>query len=354
MSTWAVVENGADLQVVDQPRRDPAGTQVVLEVTHAGVCHSDLHFWKGYYDMGGGKLMKLAERGVVLPRAPGHEVVGRVIKVGPQAQGVKVGDVRIVFPWLGCGTCEVCLSGQDNLCMKPHAIGVMEDGGFGDQVVVPHPRYLVDPGEVDPAYAATLACSGITVYSAIRKVLPLAPDEPIVLFGAGGLGLAAISMLRALDHRHIVTVDINPGKREVALEMGATQFVDGSQPDLVTRIQAVTGGAVKAAIDFVNVSATAQAGLELLQKGGKLVLVGVGGGEIVMSLAGMIFRPRTVQGSATGSPQDLRDVAALARSGKLKPIPVTRMPKSQVNQAMHLLEEGQVNGRIVLVEEGAR
>jgi alcohol dehydrogenase, propanol-preferring len=350
MSIWAVVENGAPLQRINRSAREPVGTEVLLDVTHAGVCHSDLHFWKGSYDMGGGKFMKLTDRGVQLPRAPGHEVVGRVAKLGPEAQGVAVGDLRIVFPWLGCGTCEVCASGHDNLCLKPNSIGVLQDGGFGEQVMVPHARFLVDPGNVDPAYAATLACSGITVYSAIKKVMPLGPDEPVVLFGAGGLGLAAIAMLRALDHRHIISVDIMSDKREAALEMGASHFIDGSQPGLIERIQAVAGGQVKAAIDFVNVSSTAPVGLEILAKGGKLVLVGVGGGEIMLSLAGMIFRPRTIQGSATGNPQDLRDVTALARSGKLKPIPVQLMRKDQVNEALHLLHEGRVKGRLVLVD----
>lgn len=348
MSIWAVVENGAPLQRIKRPAREPVGTEVLLDVTHAGVCHSDLHFWKGSYDMGGGKLMKLAERGVVLPRAPGHEVVGRVAKLGPDAQGVKVGDLRIVFPWLGCGICEVCLRGDDNLCTKPNAIGVMQDGGFGEQVVVPDARFLVDPGDVDPAYAATLACSGITVYSAIKKVMPMAPDEPIVLFGAGGLGLAAISMLKALGHSAIVSVDISADKRAVALDMGATHVFDGSRSDLVASILAVTGGPVMAVIDFVNINSTSQTGLELLAKGGKLILVGVGGGELMLSLAGMIFRPRTIQGSATGNPQDLREVAALARSGKLKPIPVTVMPKDEANAALRLLHDGGVNGRVVL------
>lgn len=349
MSIWAVVEHGAPLQRIERPAREPHGTEVLLDVTHGGVCHSDLHFWKGYYDMGGGKVMKLAERGVVLPRAPGHEVVGRVAKLGPDATGVKVGDLRIVFPWLGCGTCDDCRNGDDNLCMKPNAIGVMQDGGFGDQVVVPNARFLVDPGDVDPAYAATLACSGITVYSAISKVMPLGADEPVVLFGAGGLGLAAIAMLKALDHRNIVSVDISADKRAAALEMGASHVIDGSRPELVALIQATTGGQVKAVIDFVNNGSTADVGLELLRKGGKLVLVGVGGGELTLSLASLIFRPRAVQGTLTGNPQHLRDVVALARSGKLKPIPVTVMPRDQVNEALQMLNDGRVNGRVVLV-----
>ncbi|MEI7783090.1 MAG: alcohol dehydrogenase [Betaproteobacteria bacterium] len=349
MSAWAIVANNEPLQAIEQAPLHPQGTEVVLQVTHAGVCHSDLHLWHGYYNMGSGKKMMLADRGVTLPRAPGHEIVGRVVRVGPDAQGVKVGDERIVFPWLGCGHCEVCLAGQDNLCNSPCALGVRQDGGYGNEVKVPHPRFLVDHGDVDPAFAATLACSGITVYSAIRKLLPLAPDTPVVLIGAGGLGLAAIGMLLALGHKRIVSVDISADKRQAALDMGATEVVDGNAPELVQAIHAATGGPVKAAMDFVNISSTSATGLEILAKDGRLVLVGVGGGELVLSLAGMIFRPRSVIGSMTGNPQDLRDVAALAKAGKLKSLPITRMPKDQANAAVMALSEGRAVGRIVLV-----
>ena len=348
MQAWAVVKNGAPLERIEIPDHEPQGTEVVLAVTHGGICHSDLHFWKGSYNMGGGKTMLLAERGVKLPRAPGHEIVGRVTKVGPQASGAAIGDLRIVFPWLGCGVCERCRNGEDNLCDKPNAIGVMRHGGFGEQVVVPHSRFLVDPGEIDPAFAATLACSGITVYSAINKIMPLAPDEPVVLIGAGGLGLAAISMLRALGHQNIVSVDTNAEQRAAALEMGATKAVDGSVQDVSALLLQATGGPVQAVIDFVNVSSTAQVGLDCLGKGGKLVLIGVAGGELVISLAGMVFKPRTVQGSATGSVSDLRAVVALAQSGKLRPIPLTILPKDAANAALKMLDQGAVRGRIVL------
>ena len=190
---------------------------------------------------------------------------------------------------------------------------------------MPHAQYLVNPGNVDPALASTFACSGITVYSAIKKAMPLAAHEPVVLIGAGGLGLAAISMLLALGHKSIVSVDISADKRAAALEMGATHVVDGSGTNVAALVLEATDGPVKAAIDFVNASSTAQLGLDCLAKGGKLILVGVAGGELVISLAGFIFKPRTVQGSATGNPQDLRDVVALANAGKLKPIPPTSL-----------------------------
>jgi len=348
MKAWAVVKNSAPLELIDIPDREPVGTEVVIAVSHCGVCHSELHFWKGQYNMGGGKVMNLAERGVLLPRAPGHEVAGRVIKVGPDATGVAIGDKRVVFPWLGCGQCERCLNGDDNLCDKSNSIGVMQDGGFGEQVVVPHPRYLVDIGDLDPALAATLACSGITVYSAIKKIMPMAPDEPVVLIGAGGLGLSAIAMLLALGHRNIVSIDISADKRAAAMAMGATQTVDGAHADVAALLLQAAGGPIKAAIDFVNTSSTALLGFDCLAKAGKLILVGIAGGELVISLASMVFKPRTVQGSATGNPQDLRDVVALARSGKLKAIPLTILTKDQANAALTMLHKGQVSGRIIL------
>ncbi len=348
MKAWAVVRNRAPLECIEIPDPEPTGTEVVLEVTHCGVCHSDLHFWEGEYDLGGGRTLRLTDRGVTLPRAMGHEVVGRVVRLGPEAEGVAPGDLRIVYPWLGCGHCARCRAGEDNICDRPSSIGVMRHGGYAERVVVPHPRYLVDPGGLDPALAATYACSGITVYSAIRKAMPLPPEAPVVLIGAGGLGLAAIAMLKALGHRAIVSVDIAEEKRAAALAMGATAAVDGSAPDAAARLMTATGGPVLAVIDFVNSGATAGLGFEALAKGGRLVLVGIMGGEMPLSLASMIFRPRSVLGSATGSPQDLRDVVALAASGRLPPIPLTLMPRERADEALRMLGEGRVTGRIVL------
>lgn len=353
MYAWAVVENGSPLVRIEKPTPEPVGTEVLVEVTHCGVCHSDLHFWEGFYDLGGGKRMLLSERGVTLPRAIGHEILGRVAKLGPDAEGVAVGDRRIVYPWVGCGHCRRCRAGEDNLCTAQRSLGVMQDGGFGSHVVVPHPRYLVEYGDVDPAVASTFGCSGITVLSAIRKVMPLAPDDPVVLVGAGGLGLAAIAMLRALDHRAIISVDLSAEKRQAALDAGATCAVDGNGEQVTAAIIAAAGGPVLAAIDFVNGTQTARFALDALAKGGKLVQVGVFGGEITLSLIGLIFRATTIMGSNTGNPAELHEVARLARTGKLAPLPVTRLPKHEANAALQRLRDGRVTGRLVLVSDEA-
>jgi len=348
MRAWAVVENGADLQEISLPTPEPTGGQVLLEVTHCGVCHSDLHIWEGYYDIGGGKRMSLKDRGVVLPLAMGHEIVGRVVKLGPDAHGVKVGDIRIVYPWVGCGHCVSCLAEEDNMCANGRSLGVFQNGGYATHVLAPEVRHLVDPGGVDPAIAATYACSGITVYSAIKKLMPMQPDDPIVLIGAGGLGLNAIAVLKAMGHKAIVSVDIDPFKRVAAEKAGASVTVDGSGEGVAQRIIAACGGPVKGIVDMVNGTATARLAYDSLRKGGRMVQVGLFGGDITLMLPVIAMRELTVGGSYVGNPKELRELVALANEGRLQALPVTTVPMEQANHALMRLRHGQVTGRIVL------
>ena len=132
MQSYDVCECGAPLRLMERPTPKPTGTEVLLKVVAAGVCHSDLHIWEGFYDIGGGKRLKLADRGVKLPLTMGHENVGEVVAVGPDATGVKIGDRRLVHPWLGCGECAVCRRGDEQLCRTPFSIGVFRAGGYAD------------------------------------------------------------------------------------------------------------------------------------------------------------------------------------------------------------------------------
>ena len=348
MQAWAVVENGKDLQELEWPTPEPTGKQVLLEVTHCGVCHSDLHIWEGYYDIGSGKRMSLADRGVVLPLAMGHEIVGRVVKLGPEATGVKVGDLRIVFPWVGCGHCDRCLAEEDNMCLTGKALGVFQNGGYATHVLAMEPRHLIDPGTVGPAVAATYACSGITVYSAIKKVMPLPPDMPIVLVGAGGLGLNAIAVLKAMGHRNIISVDVSEAKRAAATAAGATSVVDGSGENVSEAIMAAAGGPVRAVIDLVNGTATARFAMGALTKGGRLVQVGLFGGDMTLMLPVMAMRELTVGGSYVGNPKELRELVALAAAGTLQALPVEAVPMAQANAALMRLRDGKVTGRLIL------
>lgn len=353
MRGWAVVANGAPLEEIDMPMPEPQGSEVLIEVTHCGVCHSDLHIWDGYYDLGSAGRYDIVQRGITLPLALGHEIVGRVVKLGPEASGVQPGDLRIVYPWVGCGTCARCQAGEDNFCPKMRSLGIYQNGGFASHVIAAHPRHLVDPGTLDPALAATYACSGITVLSAVKKIMPLPAEDPVVLIGAGGLGLSAIAMLKTLGHQSIVSVDVAPEKREAAIAAGATATVDGLEERLDKAIVAACGRQPEAIIDLVNGSGTARAAYGALAKGGRLVMVGLFGGELRLPLPFVPMRMLTIQGSFVGTPADLRELVDLAQGGSLPALPIERVPRSQSNTALNRLKDGKVNGRLVLVAEGA-
>jgi alcohol dehydrogenase/propanol-preferring alcohol dehydrogenase len=245
------------------------------------------------------------------------------------------------------------MADEDNMCLTPKSIGIFQNGGYATHVLAPHPRHLVDPGTLDPALAATYACSGITVYSAVRKVMPLPPDEPLLLVGAGGLGLSALALLKALGHRNSIVVDISPEKRTAALAAGASQVVDGGPEGVVARIMAAAGGPVGAIIDFVNGTASAAAAFEALRKGGKLVQVGLFGGELRIPLPIMAMRALTIQGSYVGSVKDLRELVKLAQGGTLPGLPITEVPMADADAALMRLRDGRVTGRIVLRAEAA-
>jgi D-arabinose 1-dehydrogenase-like Zn-dependent alcohol dehydrogenase len=349
MKSFKVTEFNGPLAEIDEPTPQPSGTQVVIRVKAAGVCHSDLHIWEGGYNLGHGrKPLSLKDRGVSLPLTMGHETVGEVLALGPDAKGnVKVGDVALVYPWIGCGKCEVCLAGDENMCLKPRSLGVYCDGGYADHMTVPHPRYLLNLDGLDPVTAAPYACSGVTTYSALKKV-EANFDTPIVIFGAGGLGLMALSLLKAMGGKGAIVVDIDPRKREAAEKAGALATVDGKAPDALAQLAAKAGGPIKAVIDLVGNAETTQLGFDCLTKGGKLVIVGLFGGGATFALPLIPIKAITIQGSYVGNLRETAELLDLVRTKKIAPIPVTKLPLAKANEALVDLQQGKLVGRAVL------
>jgi len=349
MKSFKVTEFNAPLTEVDIATPKPEGTQVLLKVKAAGVCHSDLHIWEGGYDLGHGRKLSLKDRGVSLPLTMGHETVGEVVAFGPEAKGVAVGDVRLVYPWLGCGKCDTCLAGDENMCIvKPNSIGVYCDGGYADHITVRHPRYLLDLKGLDPVTAAPYACSGVTTYSAIKK-LESVLDQPIVIFGAGGLGLMALSLLKAMGGKGAIVVDIDANKRRAAEEAGALASVDGGAPDALQQITSKAGGPIRGVIDLVGNAATAALGFDCLSKGGKLVVVGLFGGGAPWALPLIPIKAITIQGSYVGNLRETQELIDLVREKGIAPIPVTTRPLSQADASLKDLQQGKLVGRAVLV-----
>jgi D-arabinose 1-dehydrogenase-like Zn-dependent alcohol dehydrogenase len=289
----------------------------------------------------------MSERGMNPPLTLGHEPYGTVVAAGPEAVQAPIGQDRLVCPWIGCGTCARCREGQDNHCMAPRWVGVQRNGGYSDHLLIPHSRYLVDASGVDAPWAATLACSGLTTYSAVSKLAPIPREEWVVVMGAGGLGLAAIGVLRALGHERIVSVDIDPAKFGAARAAGAAATVNSKDPDAAKQLQQIAGGLFYGGVDLVNNAQTASLALGTLRKGGKLIMVGLYGGDIPLSLVAVVQRALTIQGSSVGTVAELKEVVALARAGKIKPMPIETRPLSEVSRTLDELKEGKILGRVV-------
>ena len=353
MRSFQVCRCGEPMQFAERIDPKPVGHEVLLKVLAAGVCHSDLHIWEGFYDLGGGKKLLLQERGVKLPLTMGHENVGEVEAVGPRARGVKVGDKRLVYPWIGCGTCMVCKRGDEQLCPSPRFLGVYRDGGYATHLLVPHPRYLLNYGSrMKPEQAAPLACSGVTAYGALKKLGSLVKSEPVVVIGAGGLGLICIAIIKAMKGKGAIAVDIDPVKREAAKRAGAFATVDPNAPDAVAQLQAAGKGPVWAAIDFVGNSQTTQLAVDSLIKGGKLILVGLFGGDITLSLPFFPIRAMTVQGSYTGSLKELNELIKLVRKAQLPLVPTRTTVLDSAQRVISDIKAGKVIGRTVLTPAG--
>ena len=354
MRRYALVEFGEDLQTIDSENPVPTGPEVLVRVRRCGVCHSDLHIKDGYFDLGGGKKFRMSDRGMVLPMALGHEILGEVVGVGPEADPALVGQTMLVHPWIGCENCAACQSGRENDCTKMKAIGIARDGGYASHVLVPHYRFLVDVEGLDLSIAAPLACSGLTVYSALKKLLPIEDDGWLAVLGAGGLGLSAVSIAKALGAEKIVVVDLDDDKIEAAKALGADAGLNPrTSENPVAALQEITGGRLFRALDTVGAEPTSSLAVGALIKTGVLVIVGLHGGTFSMPLPMIPQKAMTIRGSYVGSCSELRELVGLAKEGRIAAIPVETRPMPDVDQTLKDLEAGRIVGRVVMSTDTA-
>ncbi|TLK53250.1 alcohol dehydrogenase [Glutamicibacter sp. V16R2B1] len=354
MKSYAAFEDLSIREVISE-EKDLAPREVRLSITHCGVCHSDIHLREGHYDLGSRGKLELAKTGITYPMVLGHEIVGTVSAVGSEVTGVQPGDSRMVYPWLGCGKCATCLAGDENLCAYNTSIGLVRPGGYAEAITVPHEKYLLGHTGIDPRWAATLSCSGLTAYSAARKVLPLDPQALVVVIGVGGVGGMAVNILSALGHRNITAVDLNPENLKHAQAAGASNTLLLPGNGQRAEQQGELRGKARAVIDFVNNGTTAELGFDLLAKGGTQIMVGLFGGELVVPTAIMATKALNLRGSYVGSLGELKELVELAATGKIKPLRLSagELSAPGVSAALQDLSEGKVTGRLVLEPVGA-
>jgi D-arabinose 1-dehydrogenase-like Zn-dependent alcohol dehydrogenase len=345
---YQVAEFGKPLVAADRPLPQPQGRAVLVQVERCGVCHSDLHIWDGYFDLGGGKRVVAANNGALLPLTMGHEIVGMVTAAGPDATSAKAGQRRLVFPWIGCGTCPPCRDGAEHLCAgAQRAIGIFTDGGYASHVLVPDEKYLLDIGTLEPGLAATYACSGLTAYSALKKIGPLADHHTLLIVGAGGVGLNAVALAKAVTGQAPVVADLDPAKRAAAMQLGAKDALDPRAEGALKTLLKSTGG-VMAAVDFAGSDASFAFAYGSLRKGGHLVSVGLLGGQATISIGLHVMKGLRFSGSYVGSLAEMQELLALAQRTPLPALPITPRPLAEATAALSALKAGDVVGRIVL------
>ncbi len=350
MQSARIVKPKESLEVQQLETPKPKGSQVLVKVHSSGVCHSDIHVWEGGYEGPHGLFLKTTDRGVKYPLTPGHEIAGTVDTLGEQAEGFSKNDKVLVYPWIGEGLCPACRIGEENLCDKPRSLGVYVDGGYSEYVLVPNYKYLVKIGdEMDIDAAATLSCSGLTAYAAVKNA-NLKPDDNVVIVGAGGLGLMAMQLVRAVTGARIIAMDIGDDKLKAAKEDGgADDVVNSKKEDPVKNIMELTDNlGADAVIDFVNASKTVESDMQFLRRRARLVLVGLFGGELKLSLVSMPTRAYRLIGSYTGTLSDMIELVSLAQRGVIKPVVSEKFKLSQATEALSKLKDGKIAGRGVI------
>ena len=347
MKSAQIIEPNKPLEINETELPKPNGNQVIVKVKSTGVCHSDLHLWEGGYDTGDG-FMKVTDRGVKFPVTPGHEVVGNVEEIGDSVQGVNIGDLVLVYPWIGCGQCTTCEKGNTNLCESPKSLGVFQDGGYAEYVLVPDAKFLAKIDNLDPDAAASLACSGLTAFTAVKKALTNSPEN-ILIVGAGGLGLMGVQIASALTKANIICADLDDEKLESAKKLGATHIINTKESDAVKKIMSICNEkGVDSIIDFVNAPPTVKMDLSLIRKRGNIILVGLFGGSVELPLVSIPLKAITIQGAYTGNYNDMVELIKLAQRGVINPIVSKHYKLDDANIALNDLKNRKIIGRAVI------
>ena len=326
---------------------EPRGREVLVRIERCGLCHSDLHIQDGYADLGGGKKLDTT-RGMVLPFTLGHEIAGIVDSVGPDAPNDLIGAKRAVFPWIGCGQCRECANGDENLCAKQRFLGVSIDGGFATHVLVPDAKYLLDYDPLPVNQAATLMCSGLTAFGALKRLVDRPRQRNLLLVGLGGVGQMGLSFAQQMFKQRVSVADVNPAAREAALANGASVAYDPTEPEIARRVLKETEGGFDEIVDFAGSEKSMAFAMSVLARGGKIVISGLMGGNFNLPMVQWVYKRMTIEGFMTGTLAEAQEMMALARAGRIKPPPMQEQPMGDVQTWIDALRAGKVVGRIVL------
>jgi len=323
------------VKLVQLPNPQPGPEDVLVQVLAAGVCHTDLHLLDG------------VKAGTHDPLIPGHEIAGRIAKVGSDVYTSNVGDRIVVHFEQPCGQCRQCKRMRTNLCEKGATLGFDAPGGYAEFVVAKQTTVLPVPPNLEPALAAPLGCSGATAYRSVVALGQAGEDDLVVVIGAGGVGLSAIQIAK-VQGAQVLAVETREEARKAALDSGADQAVP---PDrAASAVREIVGGAQGAdvSIDFVGTKPTFDLGRSLLGYGGRFVAVAPGTQAISVTASDLVDGGKSYLGSYSSTMADLARVIALAEAGRLRPVVTRKAPLSEAATVLNDLRDGRIVGRAVL------
>ncbi len=338
---------GGSPEVVEIDKPVPGPGQVLLKVTAAGLCHSDVFVMsipEDQYFLG------------TLPLTLGHEGVGVVAQLGDGVTNVKLGqNVAVYGPW-GCGVCHQCAQGHENYCLRAAELNILAPGlgapgAMAEYMLVDNARHLVDIGDLDPGIAAPLTDAALTPYHAIKASLPkLGAGTTAVVLGAGGLGHLGIQILRELSGCRVVALDVDEAKLQLAKDSGADVTMLSNDPDVVAKVRELTHGRMAEGVfDFAGFQESLDVARQLVGVGGDFKIVGLGMGGATIPV-GFFTTPYEAHIATTywGYREELFEVIDLAKEGRLN-VHVERFSIDQAPEAYEKLHHGTLNGRAVIV-----
>ena len=340
MKAVRLVAIGKPLQMQEVPVPSVGPKDVLVRVKAAGICHSDVHYRAGTSPVGS------------LPQTLGHEIAGVVEEAGPQVHSVAVGDRVCLHYLLTCGECRYCRQGHEQFCVEGRMLGKHVDGGYAEYIAVPARNAVHLADEVPFEAGAVLMCSSATSFHALRKA-SLQPGETVAVFGAGGLGMSAIQLARALGALAVYAVDINQARLALAETYGAIP-VNAAHADPVAEIRRLTGArGVDVALELVGLPQTMAQSVQSLAVFGRAVMVGIAAEPLrIDSYRELIGKEAQVIGSADHLLWDLPVLVEFVRQGTLDLSRVVTqtlpLEAGAINEAMDALERfgGQVRSVI--------
>ena len=323
MKAVQLVQVGKPLRDAEVPIPEISASDVLIRVGAAGICHSDAHYRAGISEF---------DR---LPLTLGHEVAGTVEKVGKAVTNVAPGDRVCVHYLVQCGSCEFCVRGLEQFCIKGQMIGRHRDGGYAEFIKIPSNSAFVLPNEISFEVGAVMMCSSATALHALNKAR-LKPGESVAIFGFGGLGFSALQLARAFGSVEVYVVEINPAKLALAEKFGAVA-VNAKATDPVEQIRAGTSGkGVDVSLELIGSAKTMRQTVLCLAPLGRAALVGLTMESIsIFPYPEMINREAEIIGVSDHLATELPTLIEFVRSGRL------RFPAGMLHSVD--LDAGQIN-----------